>query len=315
MNEPGDRFDEMARAAGRALRHPAPSDGVERVRHARRRQVAIRTAAAGTAVCAFAVGAWAAVRDDSGGGAVSPATTDSVTTTVAQTSTTAAPSTTTSTSSTTTAPTTTTVFDPLVPGDVGAWTTVDPRTIAAYWTNPCCEDTYREVASPEFPAPGGALADGEYHATFEWPMPGATTLSLTVSRYDVGLVADERFAIELPLDDSLQVVFTSSASWLATGADFAQLVSSFTSAVEAVITPRIAGGESFQQIGLDLADHPIGGFSNPSGVVWFTADGLPPVSLGHYDWDPDGISRCITGVSLVVRDGAYTLLVSSQSGG
>ena len=79
MNEPDDRFDEMARAAGRALRRAAPDDGVERVRQARRRQVAIRTAAAGVAVCVLAVGVWVVVRDDSDGGAVSPATTDSVT--------------------------------------------------------------------------------------------------------------------------------------------------------------------------------------------------------------------------------------------
>ena len=109
------------------------------------------------------------------------------------------------------------------------------------------------------------------------------------------------------------MVFTSSASWLATGADFAQLVSTFTSAVEAVITPRIAGGESFLQIGRDLADHPADGFFNSGGLVWFSTDGLPPVGLGHYD--PLGIAGCITGVSLVVRDGGYTLLVSSQSGG
>lgn len=321
MNDPDDRFDEMARAAGRALRHPAPDDGVERVRHARRRQVTARAAAAGVAACVLAVGVWAVARDDSNGGTVSPATTDSVTTTVADTTTTAVPSTTSTPS--TVAATTTTALDPLVPGDLGAWTTVEPHKFATNWTNPCCEDTYSVAMSPILTGDGVPLADGEYRAWFDWPSTSADVLHVTVARFvptELGPKAVARVVdasttrtIELPLDGSLQVVFTSSASWLATGADFAHLVSTFTSAVDAVITPRIAVGESFQQIGLDLADQPTGGFSNPSGVVWFAADGLPPVSLGH--WDPDGISGCITGVSLVVRDGEYTLLVSSQSGG
>ncbi|MCB0954579.1 MAG: hypothetical protein KDB06_05645 [Ilumatobacter sp.] len=309
MNEPDDRFDEMARAAGRALRHPAPDDGVERVRQARRRQVAIRAVAAGAAACVLAVGVWAVARHDSDGGAVSPAT--SVTTTAADT--TAVASSTTSTSTTTTA-TATTLFDPLVPGDVGAWTTVDPSTIATNWTNPCCEDTYREVTSPDFPAPGSDLADGEYHATFEWPTPGATTLSLTLSRYDVGLVADERFTIVVPLDDTLRVLFSSTGSWIATGADLHRLLTSFETAVDRVIAPRLAAGATFQQIASELGSSPTDGFTNPGGVLLYTDGTHPLVSLGHWEIT-GGVSGCIVGVGLVVRDDTLTLVVASQSGG
>ncbi|MEZ5273478.1 MAG: hypothetical protein R2694_14430 [Ilumatobacteraceae bacterium] len=201
-----------------------------------------------------------------------------------------------------------------MPGDVGAWTTVDPSTIATNWTNPCCEDTYREVTSPDFPAPGSDLADGEYHATFEWPTPGATTLSLTLSRYDVGLVADERFTIVVPLDDTLRVLFSSTGSWIATGADLHRLLTSFETAVDRVIAPRLAAGATFQQIASELGSSPTDGFTNPGGVLLYTDGTHPLVSLGHWEIT-GGVSGCIVGVGLVVRDDTLTLVVASQSGG
>jgi len=49
------RIDEMARAAGDALRHPAPADGVTRARRSSRTKQTTRLALAGTAVVALAV--------------------------------------------------------------------------------------------------------------------------------------------------------------------------------------------------------------------------------------------------------------------
>ena len=43
-DDPNDVFEQMARKAGAALRRPAPTDGVARLRSARRRQQLVRTA-------------------------------------------------------------------------------------------------------------------------------------------------------------------------------------------------------------------------------------------------------------------------------
>lgn len=56
-DDPNDGFEQMARKAGAALRRPAPSDGVARLRSARRRQQIVRTSlAAGASAIVIVVG-------------------------------------------------------------------------------------------------------------------------------------------------------------------------------------------------------------------------------------------------------------------
>ena len=56
MNTPHDDFDERAREAGRALRQPAPADGLTRINRARRNR-RIAQVGGGLAVAAIAAGA------------------------------------------------------------------------------------------------------------------------------------------------------------------------------------------------------------------------------------------------------------------
>lgn len=89
MNTPHDpdadaRIDEMARAAGGALRRPAPADGIARAQRSKRTKQTTRLALAGTAVLALGVVGVAAFGGDDTN-RVGPADTTAVVTTVPDT--------------------------------------------------------------------------------------------------------------------------------------------------------------------------------------------------------------------------------------
>lgn len=66
-----DAFDRLARSAGAELRRPAPADGMQRVRTARRRQQATRSVVAGgAAVLVLGLGTFVALRGTDDGGDV-----------------------------------------------------------------------------------------------------------------------------------------------------------------------------------------------------------------------------------------------------
>lgn len=329
-------FDEAARAAGAALRRQAPNDGLDRLRRARRHQLARRAMTAGTAVVVLAVGAVIATSNDRSSVAPEATSLAPTSTPVPNTSTT---SPTTTVSSTVSSPTTvtsgdatsTTQFDPLSFTDVGAWSELSGDSGVENLSNPCCEDTYHDVTSPELPPTGQPLPDGEYNARFEWPTDVSQPLVVTVRRYvpcadlvggctqfgiEYGATArfvdsNTSYTLTFPLNDSTRVIYSCGTVWEATGAEFGRLLRDYTAAFNSVVAPRLAAGESLYAIFDDLAAHPHDGFNN----WWYAAGGHPPVSLNHYDDNGTGIAGTIVGASLVVTKGVYTLSTMTPIGG
>ncbi len=329
MSTDNDRFEQRARDAGAALRRPAPADGVEGVRRARRGQLARRAVGGGVATCLVAVVGVIALRAD-GDARVSPAT--NPTTTAVEDG---GPST--STSSSTSSTSTTVVSETLPPADnVGEWVAVDGDTGVVNRVIPCCEDTYHDVTSPELPEQGATLPDGEYNASFEWSTDLSQPVVVTLRRYvpcaelpggcealnlDYGPTArfvdpTVSYRLEVRLDSSATVLYTAGGhSWRANGETFGTLLTDFTAALDEHYWPLRTSPELSDSVVAQLVDDEVGDFARlDSGYPALLLPDAPPVMLDRLSAGLMAVD-CVLGVGLVVRDGTYTLVVSSPAGG
>ena len=183
-----DAFDRLARSAGAELRRPAPADGMQRLRTARRRQQVTRSVVAGgAAVLLVGMGTFVALRgtDDAGDLATQPDPTVPEPTVVPTTIPEPAPTTVPEPTPTTVPPTPTTVP---TNDEVEGWLTLqrtEGRTLV-YRAAGDGTDAYGLVAqSPEADDSAGivVLPTGE---TFAMPDEVATGISPTMRIHGVG---------------------------------------------------------------------------------------------------------------------------------
>ncbi|MEO6122871.1 MAG: hypothetical protein ABIR32_04115 [Ilumatobacteraceae bacterium] len=168
------KIDSIARAAGAALRQPAPADGVDRLQSAHRRRQTVRAAAAGAVVAAVAIALFVVVgRNSDGHGVVVTPPPGSVDVTLTSD---APPISGAPTDSTVASDPTTTTSEP-TPTTVAAETTTSSQPIAELtWAAAtesfpalsyiaCCGTDWEGEPSPPVPAdPAVALAEGIYNA-------------------------------------------------------------------------------------------------------------------------------------------------------